>query len=99
MSGSSVRVLFSPLFSPFDLLFPLSFRPRPSVSETNIREAGPERAIFAYINHGRRGWHGNCFLCGDRVGHSRLLPFGDSFDALLSWEILYLSRNAELNRI
>lgn len=91
-----------------DFLFSLLPSSRPEISfsllfffsrfhlflETNTYK--PERAIFAYINHGRRGWHGNCFFCGNRAS----LPFGrQSSDVLLSWEILYLSRNAELNRI
>jgi len=85
MNGSSVSILFSPLFI---LLVHLFLK--------LIRDFGPECAIFAYINHGEG--------VGTRIVFSRRscrppssLPFGDT--APLSREILYLSRNAELNRI
>lgn len=72
-----MSVLFSPFFSPFDLLFPLSFVLAHLLLKL-IRELGPERAIFAYINHRRRGWQ-ELFLRGDRMGHSPsatvLMPF------------------------
>lgn len=85
MNGSSVSILFSP---PFILLAHLFLK--------LIRDFGPERAIFAYINHGEGVGTGIVFSRWSCWPPSPL-PFGDT--APLSWEILYLSRNAELNRI